>query len=154
MAEVRSSDSFAQVRGFRVELRDSSGGKEVDTAWESVFGGELIVESYEHSDEQGACKTAGSGLKTVGELVLRGPMTAGRLALCQWINDTVNGRGFKRTLTITELLSSGGGVKSGRQYVYHDCFPVGYVFPRLSVTNTTGNVLEEVRIRCGRVELK
>jgi len=90
----------------------------------------------------------------VGEITLVGAMTDGRKALCQWINDTVNGKQWKRTLTITELLTVDGGVKDGKQYIYYDCFPMGYNFPRLSVSNTTGNVREEVRIKPIRCELK
>lgn len=42
-AEATSSDKFAQVRGFKVEITSST-GKDVDTAWESVSGGEMIIE--------------------------------------------------------------------------------------------------------------
>ena len=147
MAEAGVSDKFAQVRGFRVEIDDGAGGKEVDTAWESAHGGELTIELP-------VSNVGSPGHKSVGEIVLRGAMTDKRAALCTWINETVNGRPWKRTLTITELLSVDGGVKDGKQYIYFDCFPVGYVFPRLSVTNTTGNVQEEVRIKPVRCELK
>ena len=40
-----------------------------------------------------------------------------------------------------------GVLKPGKRYIYHDCFPIRYVFPRMSVTNTTGNVQEEVTLR-------
>jgi len=55
-------------------------------------------------------------------------------------------------VTITELLSQDGSVKPGKKYTYFDCFPVRYVFPRMSVTNTTGNVMEEVVCRVIRWE--
>lgn len=147
MAEAGVSDKFAQVRGFRVEIDDGAGGQEVDTAWESAHGGELTIELPE-------VNVGAPGHKTVGEITLRGAMTDKRSALCTWINETVQGKPWKRTLTITELLSVDGGVKDGKQYIYFDCFPVGYVFPRMSVTNTTGNVMEEVRIKPVRCELK
>ena len=47
-AEATSSDKFAQVRGFKVEISGSS-GKEVDTAWESVSGGDMVIEHTETS---------------------------------------------------------------------------------------------------------
>jgi hypothetical protein len=47
-AEAASSDKFAQVRGFKVEISGSS-GKEVDTAWESVSGGDMVIELTETS---------------------------------------------------------------------------------------------------------
>ena len=55
---------------------------------------------------------------TVGTLTLRGAMTDRRAALCNWINDTVNGKPWKRNVTITELLSVDGGVKPGKAYQY------------------------------------
>jgi hypothetical protein len=153
MAEATVSDKFAQVRGFKIDIQNAA-GKEVDTAWESVSGGELIIELTETTIGSDKFQTNSPGHKSVGEITLRGAMTDKRAALCQWINDTVNGKPWKRMLTITELLSVDGGVKDGKQYIYHDCFPVGYVFPRMSVTNTTGNVMEEVRIKPIRCELK
>lgn len=47
-AEATVSDKFAQVRGFKVEVFGSS-GKEVDTAWESVSGGDMVIEITESS---------------------------------------------------------------------------------------------------------
>jgi hypothetical protein len=153
MAEATVSDKFAQVRGFKVDITGAT-GKEVDTAWESVSGGELIIELTETTIGSDKFQTTSPGHKSVGEITLRGAMTDQRQALCTWINDTVNGKKWFRDLTITELLSVDGGVKDGKAYEYKDCFPVGYVFPRMSVTNTTGNVQEEVRIKPTRCELK
>ncbi len=102
----------------------------------------------------GKFHTNSPGHKTVGEITLRGAMTDGRQALYQWINETVMGKPWKRKLTITELLSVGGGVKPGKSYTYLDGFPVRYVFPSMSVTNTTGNTMEEVTLKFIRVELK
>lgn len=56
-------------------------------------------------------------------------MTDKRAALCTWINETVSGKPWKRTVTITELLSVDGGVRDGKQFIYHDRFPSAYVFP-------------------------
>jgi hypothetical protein len=52
------------------------------------------------------------------------------------------------------MLSVDGSVKDGKQYTYHECFPIRYVFPRMSVTNTTGNTMEEVSVKPIRLELK
>lgn len=150
-AEAASSDKFAQVRGFKVEISGSS-GKEVDTAWESVSGGDMVIELTETTIGSDKSKTSSPGHKTVGEITLRGAMTDGRKNLCAWINDTVNGRPWKRDLRVTQMLSVDGGVKDGKQYIYSDCFPIRYVFPRMSVSNTTGNTLEEVTIKVVRLE--
>jgi len=153
MAEATTSDKFAQVRGFRVEITGTQ-GKEVDTAWESCHGGELMIEMTETTIGSDQYQTHSPGHRSVGEITLIGAMTDQRKALCQWINDTAGGKPWKQMVTITELLTIDGGVKPGKQYIYYDCFPTGYVFPRLSVTNHTGNVREEVRIKPIRCELK
>lgn len=146
-------DKFVQVRGFRVEI-ESAGGKETDTAWEIVAGGECHLEVADCDD---ATHQHAPGKRYVGEIVLRGPMTDTRAALCQWLNEAATGQDTeraRRTLRITPILRRRGQIEEGRPFIYTDCFPVGYVFPRLSVTNTTGNVQEEVRIKPVRCELK
>ena len=153
MAEAASSDKFAQVRGFKVEISGSS-GKEVDTAWESVSGGDMVIELTETTIGDDKFRTNSPGHKTVNEITLRGAMTDGRQNLCKWINDTVNGQPWKQMVTITEMLSVDGAVKDGKQYIYHDCFPIRYVFPRMSVMNMTGNTMEEVSVKPIRLELK
>jgi hypothetical protein len=144
MAEATCSDKFAQVRGFSVEITGAA-GKEVDTAWESVSGGELIIELTETTIGSDKFQTTSPGHKSVGEITLRGAMTDKRAALCTWINETVAGKPWKRTLTITELLSVDGAVKPGKAYTYFDCFPVRYVFPRIDPRDPGAPVEEELR---------
>jgi phage tail-like protein len=154
MAEATVSDKYAQVMGFSVEISGQA-GKEVDNAWKSVSGGELIIELTETTIGGDKFKTNSPGHKSVGEVTLRGDMTDGRKAMCEWINKTVqSNKDWKRNLTITELLSSDGGVKPGKKYNYFDGFPTCYVFPKMSVTNTTGNVEEEVRLKFVRFEMQ
>lgn len=154
MAEATSSDKFAQVMGFSVEITGQS-GKEVDNAWKSVSGGELIIELTETTIGGDKFRTNSPGHKSVGEITLRGDMTDGRKALCEWINKTVqSAKDWKRNLTITELLMKDGGAAPGKKYNYFDGFPVRYVFPKMNVTNTTGNVEEEVSLKFVRFEMQ
>lgn len=154
MTQGTSADP-APVRGFKVEISGSS-GKEVDNAWESVSGGDMVIELGPTPAPNGGTdrfKTNSPGHKTVAEITLRGAMTDGRAALCEWINDTVQGKPWKQMLTVTELLAAvDGSVKPGKQFIYHECFPIRYVFPRMSVTNTTGNTKEEVVFQAVRDE--
>lgn len=99
-------------------------------------------------------RTNSPGHKSVGEITLRSAALEDRPNLYAWLNDALGRKGWKKSLTITELLSVDGGVKDGKQYIYSDCFPTRYVFPRMSVTNTTGNTMEEVTVKPIRVELK
>lgn len=153
MAEAGSSDNFAQVRGFRVEI-DSAGGKDVDVAWESVAGGELCIECTDTTIGGDKFTTTSPGHKSVNSVTLRGAMTNKRAALCTWMNDTTSGKPWKRSMTVTELLSSGGSVKDGKSYTYFDGFPIRYKYPALSVTNTAGNVQEEIELKFLRMEMK
>ena len=145
-----TSDKFAQVRGFKVEISGSS-GREVDTAWESVSGGEMIIELSETTIGSDRFRTSSPGHKTVNEVTLRGAMTDGRKNLCTWINDTVNGKPWKQNLTITEMLSVDGGVKDGKQYSGIWAYPVRYKFPVLSVDQREGNFEEEITYRWVRL---
>lgn len=153
MAEASVSDKFAQIRGFTVEI-EGDGGKDYDVAWESISGGDLCIEMTDTTIGGDPYQTKAPGHKSVNELVLRGAMTDGRKGMCEWINKvTTTPKGWERKVTITEKLSIDGGVKDGKKFIYHDCFPTGYVFPRMSVTNTAGNVMEEIRIKPVRCEL-
>jgi hypothetical protein len=147
-----ADEKIPTIRGFTVEITDPvTGATELDATWDEVIGGGQVIEYEDGADK---VPTSRPGRQHVDEITLRGAMTDKRAALCQWINDTVNGKPWKRTLTITELLNVDGDLKAGRRYIYFDCFPVGYVFPRMSATHTTGNVHEEVRIKPIRCELK
>jgi phage tail-like protein len=155
MAEANTSDKFAQVRGFQVEI-DNAGGKDHDVAWEHVSGGEMIIETVETTIGSDKFHTHSPGHRSVGEITLRGAMTDQRAALCQWINDTVKGRDWRRTLTITEIIQASGdqGPRPGRTAIYFDCMITGYKFPDLRASNQTGNLIEEVTIRPLRVECR
>lgn len=131
MAEAATSDKFAQVRGFKVDISNSL-GKEVDTAWESVSGGEMIIELAETTIGSDKTKTNSPGHKTVGEITLRGAMTDGRQALCQWINETVNGKPWKRTVTITPVNLDG---TIGETWIFEDCALTAYRMPRLGLAD-------------------
>ncbi|MBI2394070.1 MAG: hypothetical protein HYV09_31150 [Deltaproteobacteria bacterium] len=125
------TESFATVRGFKVEI-DGAAGKEVDTAWESVSGGELIIEVTETtigSDRDASVSPARSS--GVGNVTLRGVMTRKRAALCTWTaNRALDSR---QTLTVTEQLSVDGQVSDGKQIVLSDCFPIRCAGQKLQI---------------------
>jgi hypothetical protein len=129
MAEATVSDKFAQVKGFRVEI-DGAGGKEHDTAWESVSGGALIPGAVEAAIGGDQFHTHAPGHKSIEEITLRGAMTDKRAALCTWINETTSGGPGLRTVRITPEDLDG---TVGPTYEYEDCFPVRYVFPAVQV---------------------
>jgi len=142
-------DQMHTILGFRVEITGTGSGTDSDSAWESCTGGSLNIEICESSTGSDQFHTSTPGHKYVEELTLRGPLTSGRKALCAWITETVQGKDWKRTLTITEITTDGS---DGKSYTYLDCFPTRYVFPSLSASGT-GNLYEEVAIKPIRLEL-
>ena len=127
---------------------DDAGGKAADTGWESWSGGGVVHIDESHlADAQ--FHTTTPGHKYIDTLTLRGPLTPGRKALCQWITDTVKGQPWKRTVTVKEILKDGS---DGKTFTYLDCFPTRYVFPQFDATST-GNLYEEVHIKPIRLEL-
>ncbi|MEO8683164.1 MAG: phage tail protein [Vicinamibacterales bacterium] len=128
MAEAAVSDKFAQVRGFKVEITSAAGTSDVDTGWESVSGGELLIEQTETTVGSDKFQTNSPGHKTVGEITLRGAMTDTRAALFAWINETVLGKPWKRNVAITPIHLNG---VLGETLILNDCALTAYVPPRL-----------------------
>jgi hypothetical protein len=137
------------ILGFTVEITGAGSGSDVDSAWETCSGGSLNIEVSESSVGTDQFHTTTPGHKYVDSLVIRGPLTSGRKALCQWITETVQGKPWKRSLTVKEIIKDGS---AGKTFTYLDCFPTRYVFPALSAGNT-GNLYEEVTIKPIRLEL-
>ncbi len=144
-----------------VTFGDGNGGSVTDT-WDSWGGGEpalILSQIYTGSP----FRIEIPGHKAVEELTLSSSAWLGKKGYDAWIT---------RALAGSPWLSGPKGTETGyillrfrkrpellrtlpdRSYTFYDCFPVRYVFPRLSVTNTTGNVMEEVSIKPIRVELK
>jgi len=147
-------DEMHVVMGFTVEINSESAGSggsgaDVDSAWETCSGGALAIEIADSSTGSDQFHTTTPGHKTVDELVIRGPLTGGRKALCDWITKTVQGQAWKASVTIKEITKDGG---AGKTFVYHDCFPIRYVFPSLAASGT-GNLYEEVGIKPIRMDL-
>ena len=145
------------ANGFTSSLTTCEGCvTERDNGWEVAAGGAQQRESHAMTFGRNLDDTVSPlhEARSCGEVRLRGPITTGRKAFVLWINETAQGKPWKRDFTLTELLSVGGSIKDGKQYLYFDGFPVRYVFPRFSVKKDTGNVMEEVRLKFVRCELK
>jgi hypothetical protein len=93
-------DEMHVVKGFTVELEGGPGNSDVDSAWETVSGGELNIEVADSSVGSDKFQTTSRGTNRVGVITLHGAMTDKRAALCTWINETVNGKPWKRTVSI------------------------------------------------------
>ncbi|MBM3949486.1 MAG: hypothetical protein FJ312_09700 [SAR202 cluster bacterium] len=128
---TQNRDQFLRLRGFRIEIRGAGGsGTDSDSAWETCTGG--------------------SPYKFVEEITLRGPITAGRKSLVQFINEAAAGKAHRFDLTIVEIGKDGS---DGKRYTCHDSFPTRYVFPALSADGT-GNLYEDVHIKPERLTLQ
>jgi len=142
-------DEMLVVSGFTVEITGAGSGTDVDSVWETVSGGSLNIEVANSSVGTSQVQTTTPGQKYIDTLVLRGPLTGARKALCNWITETVQGKDWKRTVTVKEIMKDG---TPGKQYTYIDCFPTRYVFPAWSASGT-GNLYEEISIKPIRLEL-
>jgi len=155
-----------EVKCGRIELKSRLGSPDTSTgpvvfsspdgalveSFDSWSGGEpnLVLSPLFNGDRN---HIGSPGHKTVNEIILRGSAHAERKNLCQWINSTYSNTAAGVVPGGSVLQSALGRAGKGRTYVYHDCFPVRYVFPRLSATNTTGNVMEEVHIKPIRMDI-
>jgi phage tail-like protein len=92
----------APAVGFSFDIRDG-GLKEVDSAWESVSGGEMIIELTETSVGSDKFHTQSPGHKSIEKITLRGAMTDKRAALCTWLNDTLGGNSWQRMGSIVQI---------------------------------------------------
>jgi hypothetical protein len=142
-------DEMLVVMGFTVTIDNAGAGDDPDSAWETCSGGSLNIEIADASIGGDQVHATTPGHKYIDTLTIRGPLTPGRKALCQWITDTVQGKPWKRTVTIKEILKDGA---DGKTFVYHDAFPTRYVFPAFS-SSGTGNLYEEVAIKPIRLDL-
>ena len=139
----QSPRDAASVNGFVVQaLGRKSTTTVLDVAWESCTGGATAIEVHPASFGANA-----DAKRSYTDVTLRGPMTTARGWLADWLNELARGIDARVMLRC-------GLAKGGRGYTFVDAFPVGYVFPRMSVTNTTGNTMEEVRIKPVRSEEK
>ncbi|GMR12807.1 MAG: hypothetical protein BMS9Abin29_1000 [Gemmatimonadota bacterium] len=140
-----SADRLVAIMGFQVDL---GLGGDVDSAWESLQGGELGIAVASATTGRDRVQAA-AGYTYVGELALSGAVTSGRLAMTDWLNSVIRGLEWKRTVTTTEVLRDGS---PGMSRSYFDAFPVRYVFPELSASGT-GNLTETLVVKPMRVEM-
>jgi len=148
--EMAAVDNGREAPGnVGVVVEDDDGSVSYDSDWESWSGGGVVTVDERHLKEA-LFHTTTPGHKYIDTLTLRGPVTAGRKALCDWITVSAKGQPWKRMLTVKEILKDGS---DGKTFTYHDCFPIRYVFPSFSA-NATSDLYEEIHIKPIRLELK
>lgn len=139
-----------QGRGIYVSIDDEATGEMGSPErWFRWSGGEVI----RHNEVPLAgtrYRIYSPGHKSVGEVTLKGATTGQRKAMCQWITSTVQGRPWKRSMELQEILKDGA---AGKQFTYHECFPTRYVFPRFSADQPGLMFSETLTVKIGRIEL-
>jgi len=148
--------------GVSVTVDDGSGQALTDT-WESWGGGQPETEIGQQV-ENAPYRTNSPGHKSVGELRLIATIWGSKKGYDYWMNRALAGAPWlagPNGVAAGKVFVRCSPIKKGslasalsRTYIYSDCFPVRYTFPRMSVTNTTGNVREEVRIKPIRFEMQ
>jgi len=121
---------------------DEEGRRATDETVTNWSGGEpaLILTPLVRSSD---FHTTAPGNKLVTDITLKLPFGQPSEAICQWINDAVNGKPWKKSLIITELRRNG---KPGTTYTYYDCFPIRYTFPELSKDAATNHGTDGIMI--------
>lgn len=148
---MADQDKLLRTKGFKVTISNAGAAANADKAnadsfWRSVSGGADVIEKIEstHGNEQ--FKTFTPGHSQVTQLVLEGGMTDTRKDLIQWIQDQMEGKEFRRMVTVTPLKTDG---TDAPQHVYHDCFVEEYTFPLLDAENHD-TLIERVTIHALR----
>lgn len=135
----------SDLLGFELSVTGGDGTTVVDRSWHGATGGGLNI-----AVDEGADGSLVVGAAFVDDLVLRGPLTAGRKWVADMIQATLAGSDARVSITVKEILKDGS---AGKTYPYHDCFPTRYVFPSFSASGT-GNLYEEVAIKPIRLEIQ
>lgn len=139
---LTDADQVVRYKGFDVEIQDSSGSPtSTDSDWVTISGGELEDKS----------KNGSTSRRIIREVTLRGPLTPGRQAMTNWLNDTLNGGERYRTVTIA--LNPVDPNKQRREIlIFEDAYITGYVFPPLDLSDPCPpTLIEELRLTYGRL---
>ena len=91
------------------------------------------------------------GNKLVTDVSLKLPDGQPSEIICDWINDAVNGKPWKKSMSLIELRPNG---KPGKTYTYHDCFPTRYVFPQFNNDSSKKVETETLSVKINRIEFK
>jgi hypothetical protein len=148
---MRSTAPSDEDGPVAIVIDQAGSGSDPDSAWETCSGGGIAAPDTSHfsGDVLARFHTPSPGHKFIDTLTLRGPVTGGRKALCQWITEVVQGRDWRRGVTVKEILKDGG---AGKQFTYLDCFPTRYVFPVFSAQGAA-DLYEEVHIKPIRLDI-
>jgi phage tail-like protein len=133
----------------KIYLEDDAGERKTDNSVESWSGGEpALIQTWPFRNSRFHKDLPGDKLGTDVTLDL----PDGQLSepMCEWINETVNGKPWKRSMAIEETRPNG---KPGRTFIYHDCFPTRYVFPQMKKGGGAVQT-ETLTVKIGRIEFK
>jgi hypothetical protein len=172
-AVAHVQDTFAQVKGFKVDI-DGAGGKEHDVAWEHVSGGALIIEQTETTIGADKFQPHAPGHKSIDDVVLKvrgldstgdpaafeiGPCGPLDLHICftiraprlpanfkTWLQKTITTRQTPKR-DFEDRLTRPDGVSS--TILLHECYPAEW-----TLDGKDGVAGETMRVKCGRIEFK
>lgn len=133
----------------KIYLEDDAGERKTDNSVESWSGGEpALIQTWPFRNSRFHKDLPGDKLGTDVTLDL----PDGQLSepMCEWINETVNGKPWKRSMAIEETRPNG---KPGRTFIYHDCFPTRYVFPQMKKGGGAVQT-ETLTVKIGRIKFK
>jgi phage tail-like protein len=117
----------------KMSIIEDDGSTSTDDTVEGWSGGEpalIITSPFRNS----RFHTETPGNKLVTDISLDLPDDGPSQVICDWVNAAVQGKPWKKSMSMVDLSAKGKPV--GKMYHYHECFPMRYVFPSLSKGNT------------------
>lgn len=146
---VGKGASVGKPNPGKIYLEDDFGERKTDTSVESWSGGEpALIQTWPFRNSRFHTDLPGDKLGT--DVTLNLPDGQLSEPMCEWINETVKGKPWKRSMAIEETRPNG---KPGRTFIYYDCFPTRYVFPQMKKGGGTVQT-ETLTVKIGRIEFK
>ena len=154
--EIETLAEFPQLDGFDElelpvdathQINTTGAAGTADNYAIQVTGGALRLEVTETTIGSDRFQTIALGHKTVDTLKMR--LVSASAFVTAWINDTVQGRPWKRQVEVTD--TAGGPIR-----IFHDAFPTRVTFlnPLLILDNGMAPAVLDISIKPIRVELK
>ncbi len=133
----------------KMSIIEDDGSTSTDDTVEGWSGGEpalIITSPFRNS----RFHTETPGNKLVTDISLDLPDDGPSQVICDWVNAAVQGKPWKKSMSMVDLSPKGRPV--GKMYHYHECFPTRYVFPVL-IKGSTVEAGPTLTIKAARVNI-
>lgn len=117
-------DEYSKASGFSVDIKPGDPAAQTDGSWKAVRGGGLrFVENQGVTTGNDKFIQHSLGQREWEDITLIGPVTKSRKAMMTWYMDTVDGKDWRRDLSI---IIHGTDTQETHRYEYLNCFLTAY----------------------------